>query len=80
MTIADLKVTAGNIARAIRESGASTNRNLPPQLRALIVEVRGELFQRGVFDPVLARFDSATVPQVSLQELADELVALASNL
>jgi hypothetical protein len=80
MTIEDLKTAAANVAREIRETGAATNRELPKELRALFLAIRAELFQRGIFDPILTRFDSATVPQASPKEIADELNLLVSNL
>ena len=57
MTIEDLKAAAANVAREMRESAAPSK-----ELRARFVAIRAELFQRGIFDPVLVRFDSATVP------------------
>jgi hypothetical protein len=80
MTIEDLKIAAANVARELRETGAAGNRELPKELRARFVAIRSELFQRGIFDPILARFDSATVPQASPREIADQLNLLVSNL
>ena len=80
MTIEDLKAAAANVALELRERGAASNSALPKELRARFVAIRAELFQRGIFDPVLVRFDSATVPQASPQEIADELSLLTSNL
>lgn len=53
---------------------------LPPALRASFIAVRAALIQRGVYDPILARFDSATVPQATLAEIADELAKVAASL
>ena len=63
------------IASALRESQAPT-----PELRKRIISVRAELFRRGIFDPILARLDTATVPRASAAEIADELDAIAANL
>jgi hypothetical protein len=63
------------IASALRESQTPT-----PELRKRIVSVRAELFRRGIFDPVLARLDTITVPRASADEIADELDAIAANL
>ena len=71
----DLKAAAANVAREMRESAAPSK-----ELRARFVAIRAELFQRGIFDPVLVRFDSATVPQASPREIADALNLVASNL
>jgi hypothetical protein len=80
MTIEDWKAAAANVAREMSESGAGTNKDLPKELRARFVAIRAELFQRGIFDPILVRFDTATVPQASPREIADELTLVASNL
>lgn len=53
---------------------------LTPELRKRFIRVRTELFQRGVFDPVLVRFDSATVPQIAPAEAAAELAKVAASL
>ena len=63
------------IAKAIRDS-----ETLSPLLRARFVELRSELFQRGIFDPVLVRFDTITAPKASLDEIADQLDAIAAGL
>ncbi len=57
------------------QSGAMT-----PELRKRFIGVRAALFQRGVFDPVLARFDSATVAQVSAAEAGAELEKIVESL
>ena len=80
MAIEDLKATATNVASALRGSAAKSNADLHAEVRAQFVAIRAVLFQRGMFDPILARFDSATVPQASPQEVADELTLVASNL
>lgn len=80
MAIEDLKTAAANVARDINASGAQSNRDLSKELRAQFVAIRAELFQRGMFDPVLVRFDSATVPQASPREIAEALTLVASNL
>ena len=53
---------------------------LPEDLRKRFIDVRAVLFQRGIFDPVLARFDSATVPKASAQEVGQELAKVAESL
>jgi len=63
------------IASALRDSQTPT-----PELRKRLIAVRAELFRRGIFDPILARLDSVTVPRASADEIADELDALAANL
>ena len=51
---------------------------VPEELRLRFIEVRSELFTRGIFDPILARFDSATVTRASNGEIAEELEKLAA--
>jgi hypothetical protein len=48
--------------------------------RARFIAVRTALYERGVFDPVLARFDTATVPKASPSEIAEHLEATAASL
>lgn len=60
--------------------GGSRHRGLPEELRELFIEVRAALFQRGILDPVLVRFDTATVSQASTQEVADQLATIAQAL
>ena len=52
---------------------------LTPELRARFIAVRAELFERGIFDPVLARFDSATVAQISAAEAGAQLAKWAET-
>ncbi len=53
---------------------------LTPELRKRFIRVRAELFQRGIYDPLLVRFDSATVAQVTAVEAAAELGRVAEAL
>ena len=53
---------------------------MAPDLRARFIAVRSALFQRGIFDPVLVRFDSATVPQIGAAETGAELAKVAESL
>lgn len=60
--------------------GGSDHRGLPEELRQRFIQVRGALYQRGVFEPVLARFDTATAPQAPTLEIAERLAAVAASL
>jgi len=51
---------------------------IPENLRLRFIEVRSQLFTRGFFDPLLARFDGATVARASNEEIAAELEKLAA--
>ena len=51
-----------------------------PDLRKRFIAARTELFRRGLYDPVLVRFDSATVPAAGLAEVAAQLRAIAEGL
>ena len=62
--------------RELSEAGGE----LPEDLRKRFIAIRAELFERGVFDPVLARFDTVTVPRASTAEIAEELKLLAERL
>ena len=53
--------------------GGSRQRNLPEELRLQFIEVRSQLYTRGIFNPVLIRFDTASAPQASNTEIAEAL-------
>ena len=75
MTTDELKTEAVAIARAMREAPA-----VPDALRKRFVALRAALFGRGVFNPILARFDTATVTRASSEEIAAQLDSLATSL
>jgi hypothetical protein len=60
--------------------GGSRHRGLPEDLRDRFIDVRAALFQRGIYDPVLVRFDTASVAQASTLELAERLEQVAATL
>lgn len=72
--LAELKEQAAAVAEEMRAGEVS------PELRAGFIHVRAALFQRGIYDPVLVRFDSATAPRASAQEIAEQLATIATNL
>lgn len=93
MTNAELKRAAERVAAEIQEElthgahpsgeGAhqgSKHRGLPEQLRTKFIAVRSELIERGVYDPVLIRFDTATATQADTKTLAARLVEVAGTL
>jgi hypothetical protein len=53
---------------------------ITPAVRARFIQVRSALFQRGIYDPVLVRFDSATAPRATAAEVADQLEQVAASL
>jgi hypothetical protein len=71
---------ATGASREIASGGGSRQRGLPEELRSRLIDVRAALFQRGIYDPVLVRFDSATAPPASNQEIADQLTTIAGTL
>lgn len=60
--------------------GGSRPRGLPEELRQRVIEVRTALYQRGLYDPILVRFDSATVAEATTLAIADELERVAEAL
>jgi hypothetical protein len=78
MTTEELRTIGAQVASDLR-AHKGPNR-VPEELRRRFIAVRAELFQRGIFDPVLVRFDSATVPQASTQQIADQLAAVVASL
>jgi len=90
MSQEELKAMAAEVAEALKAAaaqsatppggGGSRPRNLPEGVRERFIAVRSALFQRGVFDPVLIRFDSATVTPASTAEVAEQLGNVAASL
>ena len=53
---------------------------VPLPLRQRFIAVRTALFHRGVYDPVLVRFDSATAPLATPAEVGAQLARVAEGL
>ena len=70
----DIQTRAGAIAQELKSGGES----ISADLRKRFVDLRAELFLRGIYDPVLVRFDSATAPRATVQEIAEELEKIAT--
>jgi hypothetical protein len=77
MNAEQLKSDALAVAEALR---AAPDGPLPPDLRARFINVRTVLFQRGYYDPILVRLDSATVPRATNKEIGDRLAEVAAGL
>ena len=75
MTHEDLKTAAATVAEELK-----TAETVSPELRERFINVRAELFQRGIYDPVLVRFDSATAPKATAQEIGEQLANVAQSL
>jgi hypothetical protein len=54
--------------------------SLSPELRQKFIAARADLYQRGIYDPVLVRFDSYTAPKASVAEVAEQLATVAASL
>jgi hypothetical protein len=76
MTIDEIKSAAADVAAAMQAAGGA----LPADVRKRFIAVRAALFQRGVFDPVLVRFDTASAPQATNGEIAEQLKKIAETL
>lgn len=76
MSLEEVKAAATSLAEQLKTAADP----LTPALRKSLINVRAALFQRGVFDPVLVRFDSATVAKASVAEVAEELGRVAMSL
>ncbi len=74
ISLDQLKTMAAAVAEEMK-SGEIT-----PVLRERFIDVRAALFQRGIYDPVLVRFDSATAPRATKDEIAAQLEAVAQSL
>jgi hypothetical protein len=76
IAIPELKKMATAVADELRSAGTPVE----GALRARFIEVRSALFQRGIYDPVLVRFDSATAPRAATEEIAEQLGVVAEAL
>ena len=74
ISLEQLKQRAGAVAEELKIG------EITPALRERFIDVRAELFQRGIYDPVLVRFDSATAPRATKDEIAAQLEAVAQSL
>jgi hypothetical protein len=87
----ELRTSAGAVAEALEAlpnaaegakptGGGSRHRSIPEDLRKRFIDVRAALFQRGIYDPVLVRFDTASAPQATTGEIAAQLATIAASL
>jgi hypothetical protein len=74
MSIDEIKSEAAHV------SAAMMNGTMTPDLRTQFIKVRGALFLRGIYDPVLVRFDSATATRATNTEVAEQLKKIAESL
>ena len=74
-SIAEIKQLAAEIGAAMK-----TTQTLSPEQRARFITVRAALFMRGIYDPVLVRFDSATAPRATNAEVGEQLETVAQSL
>jgi len=72
MTTEEIKASAAELAQAMRAE------SLDIATRQRFIALRAALFQRGVYDPVLVRFDSATAPRAANAEIAEQLEKIAA--
>ena len=77
---ADALQSAGSSEPIPNTGGGSRHRGLPEELRQQFIDVRGALFALGIYDPVLVRFDTATVAQAPTSEIGERLAAIAEAL
>lgn len=70
----NLKSEAEALSLAMKEGAVDT------ALRARFIEFRTALYRRGIYDPVLGRFDTHTVTPSSASEVAGQLAQLAGSL
>jgi hypothetical protein len=87
-SVEEIARAAATVAAELRRSAAATaaagggsiQRGLSPDIQSTFIDVRGALYARGIFDPVLARFDSATSAPASNGQIADQLETIARSL
>jgi hypothetical protein len=74
--LSQLKQQAAAVAEELKGAAAPVG----GALRERFIDVRAALFQRGIYDPVLVRFDTITAPQASVQEIGEQLATVAESL
>jgi hypothetical protein len=72
MTTEEIKASAAELAPAMCAE------SIDAATRQRFIALRAALFQRGVYDPVLVRFDSATAPRATNAEIAEQLEKIAA--
>jgi hypothetical protein len=77
LSIDEIKTEASALAILLKAQGVEP---VAGPLRARFIRTRSALFGRGIFDPMLVRFDSATAPLASSAEIAEALQRLATSL
>ena len=70
----------GSLPEGAGQQQGSAHRKLPETVRKNFIDLRGALFARGIYDPVLVRFDTATAPQAETQKVAEQLATIAESL
>jgi hypothetical protein len=70
----DLKHESTELARLLGSSQTLTG-----DLRTRVIALRTKLVERGLYDPVLGRLDSATVAQSSVTEVAQQFEKIAAT-
>jgi hypothetical protein len=76
MTDEELWSMAAEVASELQSATGA----LPEPLRERFIQVRTALFQRGIFDPVLVRFDTASAPKASAKEIGEQLAAVVDSI
>jgi hypothetical protein len=76
MTETELREKGAAVANELRTAPEP----LPHELRKAFIDVRAALFARGIYDPVLVRFDSATVSRASVHDIAEQLASVVTGL
>ena len=77
---AELMEAANNAPAGDGQQQGSAHRKLPETTRKNFIDLRGALFARGIYDPVLVRFDTATAPQAETKKVAEQLATIAESL
>jgi hypothetical protein len=76
---AELAAVANARATPAATGGGSLHRGISEELRSRFIIVRAALFTRGIYDPVLVRFDTATAPQASTADVAEQLAKVVAS-
>lgn len=73
-TEAEIRAEAAALAAELRNAATMSE-----SLRTRFIALRSALYVRGIYDPLLVRFDSITAPRAAVSELAEQLERVASS-
>jgi len=73
MSDADIRAEAAALAAELQHADAMSE-----EQRKRFIALRTAMYVRGIYDPVLVRFDSITAPRATVSEIAQQLAIIGA--